>query len=56
MILVSRLSSKQVLEKLSSLAMENLPEGLEGQLHLQYDEDDGVEIFFLEKEENPPSS
>lgn len=49
MILMKRLSSKDVLELLGVLALEDLPDGAEGNLHLQYDDDDGVEIYFIEK-------
>lgn len=49
MILMKRLNSKQVLEILSDIARDSLPPEKEGKLHLRYDEDDGVEIFFLEK-------
>ena len=51
MILMKRLSSKEVLELLGHLAQEDLPDGAEGNLHLRYDDDDGVEIFFIEKSE-----
>jgi hypothetical protein len=51
MILMKKLSSKQVLEILSDIARESLPNDKEGTLHLQYDDDDGVEIFFVEKDE-----
>ncbi len=47
MMLFSRLTSKQVLEKLGQLAQDSLPDGAEGKLHLQYDDDDGVEIYFI---------
>lgn len=49
MILMKRLSSQQVLEILGDVARESLPKDKEGQLHLRYDDDDGVEVFFLEK-------
>lgn len=52
MILMKKLSSKQVLEVISKIAMEDIPEGLHGELHLRYDDEDGIEIFFLEKNEN----
>lgn len=51
MILMKRLSSQQVLEILSDVARESLPTQKEGTLHLRYDDDDGVEVFFLEKDE-----
>lgn len=51
MILMKRLSSQQVLEILGDVARESIPVGKEGELHLRYDDDDGVEVFFIEKDE-----
>lgn len=52
MILMKKITNKEVLEILGDLARESLPRNKEGRLHLRYDEDDGVEIFFLEKDDN----
>lgn len=52
MMLMKKLSSKEVLEVLASMAVEDIPEGIKGNLHLQYDDDNGVEIFFVENSEN----
>lgn len=49
MILMKKISSKQVLEILGDVAKASLPVNKEGTLHLRYDDDDGVEVFFLEK-------
>lgn len=49
---MKKLSSKQVLEVLGDVARSSLPTDKEGTLHLKYDDDDGVEIFFLEKNDN----
>lgn len=47
MILMKRLSAKEVLEVLSELITETLPEGVEGRLSLEYDDDGGVEVYFI---------
>ncbi len=52
MILMKRFSSKEVLEILCDLAKETIPSGKAGELHLRYDDDDGVEIFFIENDSN----
>lgn len=51
MILMKRLTSQQVLEILGDVARESLPAGKEGELHLKYDDDDGVEVYFIEKDD-----
>lgn len=48
MILVKKLTSTQVIETITALAMETLPEEAEGELVAQYDEEGGIEIMFLE--------
>lgn len=52
MILMKRLNSKQVLEILGDVAKDSLPNKKEGTLHLRYDDEDGVEIYFIEKNGN----
>jgi hypothetical protein len=52
MILVKKISSKEVLEIISEMARESLPENFEGELHLRYDDDDAIEIFAMEKDKN----
>lgn len=52
MVLMKKLSSKQVLEVISRLALEDIPEGVHGQLHLKYDDEDGIEIYFVENSDN----
>lgn len=51
MILMKRFSSKEVLELLAELMKETIPEDMEGNLHLNYDDEDGVEVFFVEDSE-----
>lgn len=55
MILMKRLTSQQVLEILGDVARDSLLKesqlkDKEGELHLRYDDDDGVEVFFIEKD------
>lgn len=45
---MKKITSKQVLEIIASLVSETLPPDTKGQLHLQYDEDNNVEVYFLE--------
>lgn len=49
---MKKLSSKQVLEILVDIVRESVPKDKEGTLHLRYDDNDGVEVFFLEKNDS----
>ena len=49
MILRKKLSSEEVLEALAAMAAETIPEEMDGSLSLSYDDDGGVEIYFVEK-------
>lgn len=49
MILMKRLTSKQVLEVVGEIVAETLPPNLDGNLSVQYDDDGGIEVFFTEK-------
>lgn len=51
MILMKKVTSKQVLEIMADLVKEDLPEDFEGDLHLRYDDDDNIEIFLMEKKD-----
>ena len=49
---MKKVNSKQVLEILGDLARESLPADKEGNLHLCYNDNDEVEIYFTEKSTN----
>lgn len=46
---LKRFSSLEILEIIRDLVEESLPSHLEGELHLRWDDADGVEVFFTEK-------
>lgn len=46
-ILVKKISSKEILEILSHLVGETIPKGVRGNLSLEWDDQGGVEVFFL---------
>ena len=48
MILLKRFTSKEVLEILTELVAETLPEGSEGNLSLSYDNEGGIVATFIE--------
>lgn len=52
MVLMKKVSSKEVLEIIADLVRESIPNDKEGNLHLRYDDDDNIEIFFIEKTES----
>lgn len=49
MILRKKLSSTEVLEIIGAVVAETLPPELEGTVEATYDEDGGIEVFFIEK-------
>lgn len=49
---MKKISSKEVLQIIADIVRESIPTDKEGNLHLRYDDDDNIEIFFLEKTQN----
>lgn len=56
MILVKKMTAEQVLQAISALAMESLPEGMQGDIHAEFDSEFGVEITFVRTDENRAQS
>lgn len=54
MILVKKLSSKQVLEVIRDVIEESMPDDAEGELFLQWTDQDEVEVFFTQKDLDSP--
>ena len=52
MKLIKRFSSMEILEALRDLVEDSLEPNLEGELHLRWDDEDGVEVFFTERDLN----
>jgi len=48
MIYTKKLTSQEVLEAITSLVLETLPEGKVGDVHASYDEENGIEVVFIE--------
>lgn len=48
MILVKKLTSKEILEVVGVAAAGTIPKGLEGKLNLSWDNEGGIEIYFIE--------
>lgn len=51
MILMKKLTRKEVLETIAIVAAETLPPDSKGTINVTYDEDDGVEIIYREPED-----
>ena len=51
MILMKKLTRKEVLETIAIVAAETLPPNSKGTIKVTYDEDDGVEIIYRETED-----
>ena len=49
MVLYKRLSKKEVLEVLAVMAADTLPPDKDGDIEARFNDDDEVEIFFIEK-------
>lgn len=49
MILYKKLNREEVLKVLAAMAVETLPLSKDGDIEARYDEEDGVEIYFIEK-------
>lgn len=45
-------SQKEILEIVKNHAIDNLPPGLDGELYLEFTEDDEIEVIFTDKSNN----
>ena len=55
MILLKKLSGKEVLEALAKLTVDKLPKDIDGDLELSFDDDGGVEIYFTQRQKKEAS-
>lgn len=49
-ILIKSLNRDEILEVIGSAAVETIPKGEVGVLHLEYNDDNGIEIYFISSE------
>lgn len=55
MILLKRLSGTEVLEAIAKLTVDKLPENIDGDLELSFDDEGGVEIYFTQRQKKEAS-